>query len=483
MPPRAGSYIDELLDFCDVIGFYLDEWQQMDLDAILSVDAGERWTCTEFGDLVARQNGKGGILTPYTLGHLFLWPRSDGEPKLVVHTAHEFKTAGEAFRRARRVIEGSPLLMAEMKDGINRGISTANGEQGFELANGNRLRYLTRSKSAGVGFSCDTLVVDEAQQTPLSAMDALLPTMAAVPNHQILFTGTVPDELDDAEYWEGLRDRGREGSDPRGGWIERTPDDSDDPELAEKIDIADERVWEESNPALGRRITRETVEDEYRRLAKVNPDAFRRERLSIWPNRRPQEAVQLSELDIEQWKRNIVPGAVLGDAPVIAIALGKGGGYATVAVGSFLDDDQIFVEHKKTERQTRWVAKYVRELRDELGAVLVVLDPKNASVILTDLDSEGVKYLSLALSEIGGAHALFLEYSNEGLAVHRGQAEVTKSLEFATTRSLSSSGQTWEPSDPTKPISQAQAVTWALWGVKKAQSAPPKKPAVVRGYA
>lgn len=461
-----------------MVGVEVDPWQETSLDAILSVDEADLWTCTEFGELVARQNGKGNILLPYELGHLFLWPREDGEPKLIVHTAHEFKTAQEAFRKIERVIRRSPMLMTQMKGGT-RGIKTAHGEEGFELENGTRLRFLARSKNSGVGFTCDNLIVDEGQQTPLAAMDALLPTMSSVPNHQIVFTGTVPDDLDDSEYFEGVRDRGRAGGDGRSGWIEYSPTGSQDPDLAEEIDITDEVVWEQSNPALGRRMKRESIEDELSRLSR---ESFLRERLSVWPNRRPEQQVVLSELDIAQWEKNGDPEARLGEAAVIAIAVGRGGGYATVAAASRADEESIFVEHKKTERGTLWVAKYVKDLKAELGNALVVLDAKNASATITDLDTAGVKYLSMNIDEIAGAHAQFIERSNDALIIHRGQEEVTKSLRFATTRTMGRAGVTWEPSDPTKPITHALAVTWAAWGVTKAEANPPKKPAEVRGY-
>ncbi|HEY8591207.1 MAG TPA: hypothetical protein VIL55_16790, partial [Naasia sp.] len=61
---------------------------------------------------------------------------------------------------------------------------------------------------------------------------------------------------------------------------------------------------------------------------------------------------------------------------------------------------------------------------------------------------------------------------NAGLVPHRPQDEVRRSLEFATTRPLGRAGVTWEQSDPMKPVSMAQAVTWALWGVLKSESRP-----------
>ncbi|QZY52912.1 phage terminase family protein [Leucobacter tenebrionis] len=473
IPERAGSRAGEALDLAAVAGLREDPWQELTLDAILSIDAAERWVCTEFGVLVSRQNGKGNIILPYELAHLFLWPKADGEPKTILHSAHEVKTAVEAFRRLKRVITASPLLMGELLGG-ERGIKDNNQWRGFELANGNRLMFMARSRNAGVGFTVDVLVVDEAQETPQAAMDALLPTMSAVDNTQVLFTGTVPDELNNAEYWEGVRDRGRSGTDPRTGWAEFNPKGSHDPDVAAKINIRDPQVWRAGNPGLGYRpgLTRATIEDE---ISRLDPEAVKRLRFSIWPNRREEEAEKLSELDIAVWKRVAGDYPVHGDGGVIAIAVGRGGGYATISKAIRVDEDHIAVEHHKTDRKVRWVADEVKALKAELGNALVVVDPKNAAMILADLDRVGVKYLAMNLDEIAAAHSIFIELSNDGLVLHRDQREVTRSLELATTRAIGRAGFTWEPSDPTKPISHAQSVTWAVWGVIKSEASPKKR--------
>lgn len=469
LPPRVGSLGEEALDLWYLAGKRSDPWQELSLDSIFSVDERDRWVCTEHGELVARQNGKGDVLSPATLAHLYLWPKPDGEPKTIVHTAHQFKTAREAFLRLRRVVTSSAVLMGE----VTR-ISTAHGEEGFELANGNRLLYLARSANSGVGFTVDVLIVDEAQQMGQAALDALLPTMSAVDNTQIIYTGTVPDELNDSEVWEGVRDRGRSGSDPRTGWMEFSPEGSDDPDLADKIDIRDERNWL-VNPGLGYRpgLTRETIEDE---ISRMSPDSVRRLRLCVWPNRRPVEAAKLSELDLGAWGHQADEGAaVSGDGVVLSLALGRGGGYGTIGAAVRVESDSIAVEHLHTERGTRWIAPMLKDLKAEHGNALVVLDPKNAAAVISSLDLAGIKYLAMNMDEIAAAHTLFIEHVNAGLVPHRPQDEVTKSLELATTRNIGRAGMTWEQSDSTKPVSMVQAVTWALWGVLKSESTPLKR--------
>ena len=479
---RVDTLLDDVLDICDLANVTCDPWQEGALDAIASIDKHGLWAATEFGVLVSRQQGKGNILLPYELAHLFLWPREDKAPKLIGHTAHEGPTAREAFRRARRVILASPALRSELVGGGKQtaqgvtGISTGNGNWAIELKNGNRLVFFTRTGSAGVGISFDVLIVDEAQHSPLSILEALLPATDASPNKQVLFTGTVPKEDQDGEYFEGLRDRGRNvGGFERTGWIEHTPVGSDDPDTAAKIDLGSPQVWREGNPGLGIRLAWKTVQDDWDRMGQTSPEAFARQRLSIWPSRREEETKALSELDLEVWKRVAGEYPVQGDGAVIALALGRGGGSASIAKAIRGDDDHIIVEHHKTAAKVRWVAEDIKALKAELGNALVVVDSKNAAVVISDLDRLGVKYLAMSLDEIAAAHSTFIELSNDGLVLHRDQPEVTKSLEFATTRAIGRAGFTWEPSDPTKPITQAQSVTWAVWGVLKSEASPKKE--------
>lgn len=481
LPPRAGSLVDDALDLWTVAGRVLDPWQELSLDGIFSVDGAGRWTCTEWGELVARQNGKGDIITAFCLAKLFLWPKADGSPRTIVYTAHQFKTAQEMFRRMRFIVEGSPLLLAELKGGP-RGIRTAHGEEGFELENGNRLLYLARSRNSGVGFTVDDLIVDEAQEVSAAAMDALLPTMSAVENTQVLFFGTVPDELNVAEYWEGVRDRGRSGVGPRTGWMEFNPDGSDDPDVAERIDIYSDDVVAEANPGLGFRpgLTLEKIGDERGTPevdGRLSEDSFRRQRLSIWPNRRPADVARLSDLDLDAWRDLGDESAAVTpnmDGVVLSLALGRGGGYGTIGKAARVDSELIAVEHHKTARGTMWIADELKTLKAEYGDALIVLDAKNAAAVLASLGRAGLKFLSMNMDEIAAAHSLFVEYVNSGLVPHRPQDEVTRSLQFATTRPMGRAGVTWDQSDSTKPITMALAVTWALWGVLKSEGSPRK---------
>jgi hypothetical protein len=450
----------------------LDEWQSYIIDALFAVNDDNEWAATEFGALVARQNGKGEILVAYDLAHLFLFPRKDGRRKSILHTAHEFKTAMDGFDRLRGVIESTPRLAGYIEQ-VYKG-NTAEillKRQKGQKSLGNRIKFVARSKNSGRGFSADVIVYDEAQELGDDARNALTYTQSAIDNRQELYTGTVPDEaLNDCEVFEGVRDRGRAGGDDRTGWMEWTPEGSDDPDLAARIDFADPVNWAASNPAMGIRIREETIAEQLARA--TDPASFGRERLSIWPNRPPESEEKHNDIDLDAWRDSGNPEATLGAGPVLAVSLGRGGGYATVAAAS-RDSAAIFVETLETRVQTLWVPSYVAEKVAELGPSLVVLDEKNCAPIIADLDRAGVKYMAVNAGEVAGAFGLMVESVNAGAVSHRNQDDLYQSLKHATTRPLVG-GFTWDQSDPSEPITQIQAVTLAHWGVKKAESSPDK---------
>jgi hypothetical protein len=131
-----------------------------------------KWAAFEVGVEVAAQNGKGAILEARELAGLFLL----GE-RLIIHSAHQFDTSLEAFRRLLCLIEDTP----DFDRRVQR-VSRSHGEEGIELKNRQRIRFRTRTKGGGRGFSGDCLILDEAMILPESAHGALLPTLSARPN-------------------------------------------------------------------------------------------------------------------------------------------------------------------------------------------------------------------------------------------------------------------------------------------------------------
>lgn len=474
-PDAVGSYGDLAVDFVTAAGMKLEDWQEYVLWAWHDIDGDGNWAASEAGLLVSRQNGKSEDLIAFDLVRLFLFPMPDKRRRTVLHTAHEVKTATESFEKLAAIIASSDRLMSMVQH-----VYTANGREGIVLKPrpgqllGDRVRFVARSRKSGRGFGAADIVYDEAQELSTQARSALTYTQSTIPNRQEIFAGTVPSPEDDSEVWEGVRDRGRSGRAMRTAWQEWSPDGSEDPDLASGIDVEDEKVWRQGIPALGLWIHQQTVAEQVERAA--DRDELLRERFSVWPNRRPEVAAKLSELDMDSWNHQASEdAAVAGDGVVLSLALGRAGAYGTIGKAVRVDSESIAVEHHKTDRGTRWIAAELKALKAQHSNALVVVDSKNAAAVLSSLDQAGVKYLAMNLDEIAAAHTLFIEHVNAGLVPHRPQQEVTRSLQLATTRNIGRAGVTWEQSDPSKPVSMAQAVTWALWGVLKSEASPKKQ--------
>ncbi len=144
VPPSARDDLGPLaVELAGKAGLILDPWQAFTVERILAERADGRPAAFEACLVVARQNGKGSILEALSLAWLFLT-----NTPLILHSAHEFKTAAEAFRRLRTLITGTPFLAKRIAR-----ITTAAGNEAIELTSGQRLRYVARSKGSGRGFT------------------------------------------------------------------------------------------------------------------------------------------------------------------------------------------------------------------------------------------------------------------------------------------------------------------------------------------
>ncbi|MFE7746860.1 hypothetical protein ACFU5M_31675, partial [Nocardia sp. NPDC057455] len=183
---------ERALDIADIAGRNWPQWQQTCVLEGMATRADGRWAAREVCVLCSRQNGKNGGLEIVELGWLL------NEPGIsVLHTAHETVTAMEAMDRLVGLLGSHPLLEAEIAP---RGIRRGNGKEMIRFRNGSVIRFRTRTKSFGRGFSVDRLVIDEAMIYSPAAKAALEPmlTTADKPGStgrgaQIWYLGSAPD--------------------------------------------------------------------------------------------------------------------------------------------------------------------------------------------------------------------------------------------------------------------------------------------------
>ena len=258
-PADDWSQGDDAIELARQAGLLLDEWQQYVLRNALAM-RGKKWAAFEVCLILARQNGKGAILEALELAALFLFD----DVELILHSAHKFDTAADAFRRVLGLIERNPDFSREVAKVIR-----SHGSESIELVNGKRLRFIARSSGAGRGFAADLVILDEAFNISDDAMASMLPTLSTRPNPQVWYTSTAGDQ--GSVQLGRVRDRGVRGGDQSLAFFEWSVDEA-------RFDPADPHCWAQANPGLGVRITQDYVELE---RAALTPDAFARERLSV----------------------------------------------------------------------------------------------------------------------------------------------------------------------------------------------------------
>jgi phage terminase large subunit-like protein len=165
LPPFATSAGREAAELAAGAGLHLDPWQAWVLEQALGERADGKWSAFEVALVVGRQNGKGAILEARELFGLFL----AGERLILAFSAHEFKTAAEAFRRVLELVQNTPDLERRVMQ-----VRTSHGDEGIKLKNGARLRFVARSTGSGRGFSGDCIILDEAYNLNANAMAAFL---------------------------------------------------------------------------------------------------------------------------------------------------------------------------------------------------------------------------------------------------------------------------------------------------------------------
>ena len=146
-------------------GLTLDPEQELVLAESLGVRDSGRWQTLEVGLHVPRQNGKGEILIARELFGLFVL----GE-RLIIHTAHEFKTSAEHFARLESIVRNNEDLDSQVKrreatrkgePGAVVGYRYSHGEESITLQDDRRIEFKTRTKSGMRGFaSVDLLVLE-----------------------------------------------------------------------------------------------------------------------------------------------------------------------------------------------------------------------------------------------------------------------------------------------------------------------------------
>ena len=442
-----------------------------------------KWAAFEVGLIVSRQNGKGSILEARELAGLYLL----GE-KLIIHSAHQFDTSKEAFGRILMLIEQTPDLEAEVAR-----VSRSHGEEGIELKNGSRLRFRTRTKGGGRGFSCDCLILDEAMYLGSQQVGALMPTLSSrtevTPGGpQIWYTGSAGDQ--ESTQLGRVRARAIKGDDPRLFYAEWSidactdycPNDCDEHDQTDTVES-----YAKANPGLGIRISVEHVESERRSM---DSDTFLQERLGVgdWP----VEGDAWSVISEESWMRRADITSYLLDPFVLAVDTSPGLNPTTsIAAAGRNDEGSVHVEVTGYETYdcrpgTSWVVDRVVEIWKTQHPVGVVIDKRSqAGMFIDELEAAGVKLIHPTTAEFAQSCGEFYtgivpRKGNVPNVTHINQKPLNSAVAGADTRDLADCWA-WSRRTSSVDISPLVACTLATWGYKRiANEKKPSAPWAVR---
>lgn len=446
----------EAVDFMAQIGRPLDPWQaQIVTDTFARREDG-RWAAREIVALVPRQNGKGAITEAQELFALFVL-----KERMILHSAHLFPTAMQAFQRLRDIIEGSAWLSKRVQ-----AMPRSKGGEGIILtkaAGGGSLLFVARTEGGARGFTGSRLIFDEAYALTAAQYAAQTPTLATIPNHQITYTSTPPDEdlgpMPEDAMLPSVRSRGK-GGDPRVAYYEWS--------MEPGADEANPDTWYACNPAAGIRIEEEFFAAQlaaFTAAGKVGK--FQTEHLGVWP---PDAN--------EQWQ--VIPERLWTDA---GDADHKAEGGRALGISMAPDRSRTFVASYGKRADGLHVMQLVEQFPGSSGVVEFVraakADPNRpicavvigasdpARSLLPDFAEAGIDVLTPGTADVaaecGSVYDRIAGKDVEARTLrHRKQGPLTAAM-AATAKRTTGRAWIWNPNNEAAPLF---AVTAASYGFR-----------------
>jgi len=404
---------------------------------------GERadgtWAARQIAVSTPRQNGKSQIIVARALAGILLF-----DEQTIIVSAHQQDTAREVFSRILDLIESHPTLERRV-DSVMKAVN----REYVKFKSGQTIRFKARSAGGGRGFSCDCLLLDEAQILNASAWSAILPTMSARPNPQAWLLGTPPTEHDDGEVFERLRSLGIDGKEQRIAYLEWSAN-PDDP-----IDSAE--TWASANPAYGSRIDYEAIATE---LASMSPEQFKLERLGIWP----ADAKHVPVVKPARWLELVGPGPDSAAKPnALAVDMSHARDIS-ISAAWMVDDDTTHLEEVWAGADAHQALAWIVERAGR--RIPVVVDSVGpASSLVPELRARKCKVRITTAGDMARACGLFEGAVNSGLLSHSGQDNLGDAVANAKKRPIrDAGGWGWDRRDPNQPIHPLVAATLALLG-------------------
>lgn len=397
-----------------------------------------RWSSKFVGISAPRQNGKSQLIVARALAGVLLF----GE-KTIIISAHETDTAREVWKRLIDVVEENPTLEERVTgrmDAINREYLSFG--QGTDKQT---IRLKARRVSGGRGFSCDCLLLDEAQILGKRQWGSIVPTMSARPNPQLWLFGTPPTVDDDAYAFSRVRDSALHKR-ARHTWLEWAAAPSDD--------FDDPATWARANPSYGVRISHEACADD---RSAMDDEQFALERLGIWLD---PDAVKVTAFGEGKWeacrKDDLQPATFAFGA---AVAWDRK--HASIASAG-LHGEQLVIGAVAHREGTGWIVPELARIQEQYGCLIVVDEKGPTSDLLPALRAVGIHVTTLNTSQVADACASLFDRVQTQTVSHPGHPELDQAVAVAAKRDVTDRWA-WARKHSSGDISMLEAATNAAW--------------------
>ncbi|WP_064075903.1 hypothetical protein [Prescottella equi] len=451
-PPFFTTLGDDAIDLAAAAELELLPWEQVLLRKSLGETEDGRWAATQVGLLVPRQNGKNIVVEARELAGLFLL-----EERKILHTAHEFKTAKDAFGSLAARI----AVLPELEELCQLPHRTSNEEVSIRMRDGRYCRYIARSQGSGRGFrEVDLVVADEAYALTDTHLGALRPTQsAAAARGRAQFWMTSSAGSGSSTVLARVRAQGIAQENPRLLFAEYScePD----------IDITDRRQWAVANPSLGIFITEEFLAEQLDLMGEIE---FAREHLGIWDDPRTTAVITP-----DMWKACRDEDSEVTDPIALAVDVSPDQSVASIAIAGRRPDGLPYVELVARDQGMSWVPEAAARIFFEWDALAVVVDGAGpaGALISAFKELEIEPYVTGPREMAQACGAFFAEVAAQQLR-HNGEPELASAVSASRKRAIGESWA-WARRDATADITPLVACTLALHGYSRKVSEPAKR--------
>lgn len=465
-PPKQFSRDDgaEAAFLAAQYGLIADDWQEDILKAWFARGKDGKLLAKRAGLSIPRQNGKNALLEIAELFKLVVEHRS------ILHTAHEVKTAKEAFDRIRSFFDPNYGASDEMV-ALVRKIRDTNGQEAIWLkctgippctrgqgrkCRGAAIRFVARSRGSGRGFTADDLIFDEAQELQDAHIAAQMPVLSASKSgdSQVIFTGTPPPPGADGEPYRRLRDQALKGKSKTIAWHEWSPVKL--PEPTDRKACLEAAL--DTNPAAGTRLALAAIAEEYDALSGA---AFAQERLGSW-----DERARPSLIPKATWAALVTDSPPSDGVTVFAVKFAKDGDCMSIG-GARRNGGNVFVESfgiadlSGQRAAVEWLTA-----RADTTSLIAVDGKGSADNFIADLIGAGFarhRIRRTTASEYYAAHSALILAIGEQTISHSGQKGLAVQVQAAGKRVTASEQGGWlfTPVTPGADLTALQAVMLA----------------------